>query len=66
MKTDFTGKEINVGDTVVFMKISSRSLGTGKIIELRNKTIIIEHKEIYDTWERKIETKQFHNQVVKI
>lgn len=54
---------INVGDTVIFMQLNYRNLLVGTIKSISNKTLIIEHPmtNVCST-----ETKQFHDQVIKI
>lgn len=63
MKTDFLGKEINIGDTVVFIQLGYRKLLKGKIKSISNKMCLIEHEP---TNIGQTETKQFHNQIVKV
>ena len=60
---DFLGKEINIGDEVVFMRQGYRELIRGVIFHETPKTI-----SIYDIDERgwRRETKQFPCQCVKI
>jgi len=60
---DFLGKELNVGDDVVFVQLSYRNLLKGTIKKITPKTVIISHER---TNVGGTETKQFHNQVIKI
>jgi peroxiredoxin len=59
---DFLGKEINIGDNVVFVQLSYRNLLKGIITKITPKTLIISHGR---TNVCSKETKQFHNQVIK-
>ena len=58
---DFLGKELNVGDDVV--QLSYRNLLKGTIKKITPKTLIISHER---TNVGGTETKQFHDQVIKI
>lgn len=62
---DFLGNDLEIGDEVVFMFLTYRSLGKGRIVKFTPKTILIEHQHPnlsnYTT-----KTKQFPNQVIKI
>ena len=60
---DKLGKELHIGDKVVFMQLGYRNLLVGEIVKITPKTLIISHGE---TNVCSTETKQFHNQVVKI
>jgi len=60
---DFLGKELNVGDDVVFVQLSYRNLLKGTIKKITPKTLIISHER---TNVGGTETKQFHDQVIKI
>lgn len=60
---DFLGKEINIGDEVVFMELKYRTLSTGFIKKITEHKCLIVHAE--DNLYRK-ENWQFHNQIVKI
>ena len=63
MAKDFTGKELNVGDEIVFMSIGYRALNKGKILTIAPKMVSIEYLHRHG----KINTcKQFHGQVVKL
>jgi len=63
MAKDFLGNDINVGDEVVFVELGYRNLLRGQIIRISHKTCIISHKM---TNTGRTESKQLHNQVVKI
>lgn len=59
---DFLGRDLAVGDEVVFIQLGYRNLLRGRIIKITAKTVLIEHAPAaYST-----QTKQFHDQVVKI
>lgn len=60
---DFLDRELNVGDTVVFVQLGYRNLLVGTIARMTPKTILIAHDET-NVCSR--ETKQFPSQVVKI
>lgn len=63
MATDFLGKEIKVGDKVVFAQLQYRNLLIGEIIRLTDKTALIKHEETNTCG---TQTKQFHKQLIKI
>ena len=63
MAKDFLGKELEVGDTVVFVQLGYRNLLKGTVKRLTPKTAIIEHPM---TNVCSKETKQFHEQLVKV
>jgi peroxiredoxin len=58
---DFFGNEITVGDTVAFMQTGYRSLRSGTVKSITEKTVLISHKE---TNVCSTETRQFHSQVI--
>lgn len=60
---DFLGKELVVGDSVVFVQLGYRNLLIGIIVKLTEKMAFIKHEKtnICST-----ETKQYHNQLVLI
>jgi peroxiredoxin len=58
---DFFGNEIKVGDTVAFMQTGYRSLRSGTVKSITEKTVLISHKE---TNVCSTETRQFHSQVI--
>jgi len=60
---DFLGKEIKVGDTIAFVQLSYRNFLTGTIKTISPKTLIISHSK---TNVGSTETKQYHDQVIKI
>ena len=45
VKKDFLGKEINIGDTVVFMQIGYRGLMRGRIMSMAAKKAKIKHEK---------------------
>jgi hypothetical protein len=61
--TDFLGKELQIGDEVVFMQLKYRNLLRGKIIAMSKIKIQIKHAP--DNW-GKTETRQDGAQTVKI
>jgi hypothetical protein len=63
MAKDFLGQELKVGDTVVFVQLGYRNLLKGKIERLTLKTAFLSHPM---TNTCSTETKQFHNQLVKV
>lgn len=58
---DFFGTEIKVGDTVAFMQTGYRSLMSGTVIKLTEKTVFIKHAKTNVCSE---ETKQSPRQVI--
>ena len=60
---DFLGYELNIGDDVVFMQKEYRSLMRGRIIKITKCMVVVEHEK---TNVCSTETKQFHDQVIKI
>lgn len=60
---DFVGKELNIGDEVVFMQLKYRNLLKGKISKITKNTIWIDHEK---TNNYQVQTKQHSSQVVKI
>lgn len=62
---DFLGNPIKVGDKVVFTTLKYRDFTIGKISKLTNKMVWIKH-ESNCSRPSKVETKQFHDQVIKI
>jgi len=58
---DYFGNQINVGDTVAFMQTGYRQLMDGVVVNITDKTVIIDHEK---TNVGKTQTKQFHNQVI--
>jgi hypothetical protein len=63
MAKDFLGNEIKVGDEVVFVQKNYRNLLNGKIIKITDKMCVIGHDR---TNVGGTETRQFHDQVVKV
>ena len=63
MAKDFLGKEINIGDTVVFMQLKYRNLMKGVIASLSNKKAKILHEK---TNTCSTESIQFHDQMIVI
>ena len=63
MAKDFLGEEINVGDEVVFVQMQYRNFYQGKIVKITDKMLFIDHEK--DNL-GKSQTKQKHNQVIKI
>jgi len=62
-KKDFLGNELKVGDEVVFMQVSYRTLMKGTIAKLNDKKAIIHH---HPTNTYKTKSLQFYNQIIKI
>ena len=60
---DFLGNELNIDDQVVFVQLGYRNLLKGVIKRITPKMVIIEHGR---TNVGGRETKQYHEQVVKI
>jgi peroxiredoxin len=60
---DFLNNELQVGDEVVFMRVKYRGLMRGTIKRLSEKTALIVHEK---TNLCTTETKQFHDQIIKI
>lgn len=58
---DFFGNEIKIGDIVAFMQTGYRSLRSGTVKSITEKTVLISHKE---TNVCSTETRQFHSQVI--
>jgi hypothetical protein len=63
MATDFLGKRIDVGDTVVFMQINYRGLVRGVIKKLTPKKAVIIHDRLNVGG---TESTQFHDQMIVI
>ena len=63
MKTDFLGNELNIGDEVVFMQLSYRSLMRGKITRISDTKVKIEHERLGNG---RTECMQLQKQVVKV
>ncbi len=63
MKLDFLGKELNVGDHVVFMQKNYRNFLKGEIISMSEKKATIKHDK---TNTCSTETIQFFGQLIKI
>ena len=59
---DFLGKEINIGDIVVFVQLHYRDLSKGTITKITPKTVLISHDKT--NWGSK-EIRQYHSQVIK-
>lgn len=55
---DFVGKELSVGDNVVFCRLKYRELAIGKIKRITEQMVFIDFKNM--------EIKQKHIQVVKL
>jgi len=67
MKKDFLGNVLNIGDEVVFMLLSYRTLSKGTIISMSNQKCKIEYDEPYSSIpNRKKVVSQFYYQVVKV
>ncbi len=64
MAKDFLGKELKVGDEVVFVLLGYREFRRGTVKKLTPKTLIVEQSAASGSYNR--ETKQFHNQVIKL
>lgn len=60
---DFLGKELSLGDKVVFVQLGYRNLLKGEIIKMTAKTVLIGHSK---TNTYSAESKQFPDQVIKI
>ena len=60
---DYLGKEINVGDNVVFVQLRYRNFMKGTIKKITPHTVLIEHEK---TNVSSTETKQHPSQVIKI
>ena len=63
MAKDFLGKELRVGDNVVFMEIKYRNFKKAVITKLTPQKAYISFENHYG-WER--EVLQFHNQLIRI
>lgn len=63
LKTDFLGREVTVGDKVIFVQKGYRNLMVGEIIKMAEKTALIKHAK---TNTCSTETRQFYCQIVKI
>jgi hypothetical protein len=63
MAKDFLGRELEIGDEVVFMQIHYRGLMKGTIKKLSPKKATIEHEK---TNLCSTESVQFHDQLIKI
>ena len=66
---DFLGRELKVGDEVVFMEVEYRSLKKGTIERLTNKMVFIKDgrvKYLADQKSHPMLTKQFQNQVIRL
>ena len=62
---DYLGKELNVGDAVVFNEIKYKRLRTGVVKSVSEKMVTLTVD--YSSGGIKVNTvRQFHNQVVKI
>lgn len=59
---DFFGNDLQIGDTVAFMRKEYRYLIEGKVIKITAKTILIEHEPLNGYY---AQTKQSPNQVIK-
>lgn len=60
---DFLGRELNVGDEVVFLQIGYRNLLHGTITKITPQKVVIKHEP---TNVCSTETIQHHQQVIKI
>lgn len=60
---DFIGNTISIGDEVIFMQKGYRNLINGRITKLTDKMCFIEHER---TNTGGTETRQYHDQVIKI
>jgi len=62
-KFDFLDKEVNIGDTVVFVQKDYRNLMKGTVKKMTDKTVLIEHDKtnICST-----ETRQSYGQIIVI
>jgi len=56
MAKDFFKNEIEIGATVAFMRLRSRSLAVGQVISITEQTVLITDKGA--------PTRQRHNQVI--
>lgn len=63
MKTDFLGKELNIGDKVVFMKLKYRELVIGEITTMADKSCVVSHEKNNSC---RTTSRQFYNQLIKI
>ena len=59
---DYLGRELNIGDEVVFMQISYRGLMKGKIKSLSPKMAVISHEQ---TNLGGTESRQYHSQIIR-
>jgi hypothetical protein len=64
MNKDYFGKELNIGDEVVYMRINYRDLRKAKIIRMGPKKATIEY--LSGKIGRSGKTTQFYNQLIKI
>jgi len=60
---DYLGKEIHLGDKVVFVQLGYRNFWKGTISRITKCTVIIDHQK---TNMCSTQTKQNHNQVIVI
>lgn len=62
-KFDFLNKEVNLGDTVVFVQKDYRNLMKGTVKKMTDKTVLIEHEK---TNMCSTETRQCYGQIIVI
>ena len=62
-KVDYVGKELKIGDSVIFMQIGYRGLMKGIIKSMSNKKATISHEK---TNTCRTESIQFYNQMIKM
>lgn len=64
---DLLGRELNVGDMVVFGSAGSMTLRRGKVIKVNNKTVNITHEEYSNgSYSTAVESRRNFEDVVKI
>lgn len=63
MAVDYLGREMGVGDEVVFMQKNYRNFWKGVIIKITPQTVLISHESTNTCG---TETKQGHDQVIKV
>jgi hypothetical protein len=65
-KTDFLGKELNVGDKVVYMRLSYKEFIIGEITKMHDKMATIAQIHNKDNTFMCDSTKRFYHQLIKI
>ena len=64
---DLLGRELKIGDMVVFGSAGSMTLRTGKVIKINNKTVNIAHEEYSNrSYSTAVESRRNFEDVVKI